>query len=238
MFFNRNVVSPVEQVVRVLRRSVQMPLLAQPVATNSLCGLAYHPDAETRLELVELIRRWMDNTGTPGQNAARLPALDVALSCCRMLAQKDKSIFDASGHQVVYPFLRDPVIGLAVERARHWPGSEKPKRVLKSILTSHMPPGMVYRPKSGFDGPYANLFAQPRFLQAFDRLVSGDSVLAGMLDISKMKSIRQWIEAGEPLGIQTSWFLWTAIFTDCWMAQLKAAHLRQPAPTPPMHLQS
>ncbi len=226
MCFNRNWVSPIERIARVLRRSVQMPLLAQPIATNSLCGLAYHPGAELRVELFELIRKWMDDAGTSSQNAARLPALDVALSCCRTLAQKDKSIFDASGHQVIYPFLRDHVIGLAVERARYWPGSDEPKKVLKSILTSHVPRGMVYRPKSGFDGPYAAIFAQPGFLQAFDRLVAGDSVFADVLDIPRMKRLRKWIQAGEPVGLQASWFLWTAVFTDCWMTQLNAAHRR------------
>ncbi len=218
-YWNRN--SRAEYPLRVLRRAGQMPLLCASVAQNPLLNVAYHFESETYREVHELLGRWMDQTLPSDDDRVRLSGIDVAMYCGDIYAQRSKSIFDAHAQPIAYPFIDRSVVRLALEQAVYWPGSEQPKRVLKSILARHVPQQMVYRPKSGFVAPAVELFSHPRFLDAFDRLLRPASALANVLDRSRMRELRGVIASANPLPMQMYNFVWAAVFTNLWIEQLK-----------------
>ncbi len=214
-------VSPIERAARILRRSSQLPMFLAGIARNPLSDIAYRVRPDTRREVLGLATAWVNSVVPSSSIEAQLPAADLALNCSRILAQKTKSVFNAYDREVVYPFLDSRMVGLALQRARYWPGRDEPKRVLKAILASHVPLDMVYRPKSPFVGPYRTMFARPEFLRMFDRLLECKTALTEFVDLPVLKQLRDRVKCEIPLPDQTYWFIWTAIFVHCWLEQLE-----------------
>ena len=152
-----------------------------------------------------------------------MPAADLTINCSRVLAQKTKSVFDAYDRKVAYPFLDSRMIGLSLQRARHWPGCEKPKRVLKAILASYVPSEMVYRPKSAFVGPYKTIFSRSEFVGALDRVLEHKTALTEFVDLSAMRRLRDRVRSQIPLPGQTYWFIWAAVFAQHWLEALETS---------------
>jgi asparagine synthetase B (glutamine-hydrolysing) len=213
--------SRIEYMLRLCRRTAQMPMLPTSIAQNPLLDIIYHVPPDTCSEVLELIDRWMTSAVPSDSDSARLPALDLALVCSGIYAQKNKSIFDADHRKIVYPFLDSRMVGLALQRARFWPGSRKPKHSLKSHLASHVPPEMVYRPKSGFVAPITQKLSQPEFLKEYDRLLETRTALLDILDLPKMKQLRQIVASGITLPDQTTGFIWATVFANCWLNQIE-----------------
>lgn len=214
-------VSPVERAARILRRSSQLPMFLAGIARNPLANIAYRVPPDIRREVIELTNAWVNSIVLSRSIEAQLPAADLAINCSRVLAQKTKSVFDAYDRKVVYPFLDSRMVGLALQRARYWPGGDEPKRVLKAILASHVPSDMVYRPKSAFIGPYRTMFSRPEFLRAFDRVLECKTALTEFVDLPVLKKLRDRVQSQIALPDQTYWFIWTAIFAHCWLEQLE-----------------
>jgi asparagine synthase (glutamine-hydrolysing) len=215
--------SRIEHVLRVLRRAAQMPRELTGIAQNPLLGILYEIEPQIRLEVIDLIRQWLEAVA-PAQNIkVKLAILDLSIICARTLAQKNKSIFDMAGRKIVYPYLDDSVIGVAIKRASYWPGNSQPKRVLKSILASDVPHHMVYRPKSGFVPPLREKFLQQEFISAYEHLIEGNSVVSNILDCRKMEELLKDIKSGTLLPAQTTRFIWGVVFTHCWLNQLETA---------------
>lgn len=214
-------VSSVERIARILRRSSQLPMYLAGIARNPLANIAYHVRPDIRREVLELTNAWVNSTVISRNIEAQLPATDLALNCSRVLAQKTKSVFNAYERKVVYPFLDSRMVGLALQRARYWPGRDEPKKVLKAILASHVPSDMAYRPKSAFIGPYRTIFSRPEFLRVFDRLLAHKTALTEFVDLSVLKKLRDRVQSQTPLPDQTYWFIWTVIFAHCWLEQLE-----------------
>jgi len=214
-------VSRIEYFLRLCRRSVQMPMLQASIAQNPLLGITYHVQDSIYFNVLDLIERWMKSTIPSDNDKVRLSAIDLALVCSEIFAQKNKSIFDAHSRQIIYPFLDHRMVELALQRACYWPGSKQPKWVLKSILASHVPQDMVYRSKSAFIAPIRQKFSQLEFLKAFDQLLNSKSVLTDVLDLVKMNQLRKIIVDEAPLPSQTYNFIWVAVFTNLWLSQLE-----------------
>ena len=213
--------SPIERIGRIVRRSSQLPIVMAAIARNPLADIAYHVRPDVKREVLELASMWVSSIVPSRSVDALLPAVDLAINCSRVLAQKTKSVFDAYDRKVAYPYLDNRTIGLAVQQARHWPGREESKRVLKAILASHVPSEMVYRPKSGFVGPYRTIFSRSEFIRAFDRILEHRTALTEFVDLSVLKKLRDRVQAEMALPDQTYWFIWTIIFAHCWLEQLE-----------------
>ena len=213
--------SSFERIGRILRRSAQLPMVLGAIARNPLANIAYPVQPEIQREVLELATNWINENAPSESFEVRLPAADLAINCSRVLAQKTKSVFDACDRKVVYPFLDGRMVGLAIQRARYWPGRTEPKRVLKAMLASCVPPEMVYRPKSGFVGPYRTIFSQPKFLSKLDQLIECKATLTNFVDLPVLKKLRDAIQSQLSLPDQTYWFIWSAVFAHCWLESLE-----------------
>jgi len=213
--------SRIERIGRVLSRSSQLPIVLAAIARNPLANIAYRVRPDVKREVLELAGMWVNSIVPSRSVNAQLPAADLAINCSRVLAQKTKSVFDAYNRKVAYPFLDSRMIGLAVQRARHWPGREEPKRVLKAILASHVPSEMVYRPKSGFVGPYKTIFSRSEFVTALDRVLEHKTALTEFVDLFALRRLRDRVRSRTPLPGQTYWFIWAAVFAHHWLEALE-----------------
>ncbi len=208
-----------ERRLRLLRRSCQMPLLPASMAQNPLLDIAYSASRESREAVISAIGDWLEHSLPCADERARLAGLDLALVCSNIFAQKNKPLFDASPHRVVYPFLDQRMVGMALRRAVRWPGSLEAKRVLKAALAEQVPAELVYRRKSGFVAPLREKFRSSRFLAAFDRLLEPKPALASMLNGPWLRRARRDLAAGRALPAQTHNFIWAAAFTNLWIEQ-------------------
>jgi asparagine synthetase B (glutamine-hydrolysing) len=216
---------PVERRLRLLRRSCQMPMLPASVAQNPLLDIAYRANSESTHAVSQAIGYWLEHALPCADDPARLAGLDLCLVCANIFAQKNKPIFDASAHRIVFPFLDQRMVGLALRRAVRWPGTAEGKRVLKAALAGQVPAELVYRRKSGFVAPLREKLADRRFLAAFDRLLDPAAPLAGVVDLDRawLARARRAVAAGRALPPQTHSFIWAAVFTNLWLMQAHAS---------------
>jgi asparagine synthetase B (glutamine-hydrolysing) len=213
----------VERRLRLLRRSCQMPMLPAAVAQNALLDIAYLAADEARRSVLAAVAHWLEHALPCADDPARLAGLDLALVCANVFAQKNKPVFDASAHRIVYPFLDQRMVGLALRRAERWPASHDSKRVLKAALAEQVPPELVYRRKSAFVSRLRDKFAAPRFLSAFDRLFDRAAPLAPHMHNVWLHRVRRDIKRGRALPAQTYSCVWAATFTNLWLEQMLAA---------------
>ena len=208
-----------EKRLRILRRTASLPWLSAAIAQNPLSGLAYQFPQETTQEVCELLEKWSQTMVVGDEPDVRLPALDLALVCANIFAQKNKPVFAQSTHRVAYPFLDERIVGLALGHAACWPYAEQSKFALKAALAQHVPQEMVFRRKSGFVAPLSTILRDPTFLAAFDRILAKDSPLAPYLNLRVLRQLRRDVETGRDLPAQTYNLIWSAIFTNCWCEQ-------------------
>lgn len=211
--------SRIEYGTRVLARTAGLPAFVAAVAQNGFAGVLYHAPAKERDRVLALLEGWMVSTLPTKNDAVRLAGLDLALVCSDRFAQKDKAIFDSAERGIVYPYLDRRIVALALTRAVRWPGSSEPKRVLKELLARQVPANMVYRPKSGFAGPLARYMSHPRWLDAFDRVLSADNELTQLLDLRRIATLRPALAGAKPIPNPTYSFIWAVVFTGLWIEQ-------------------
>lgn len=207
-----------EYMLRILKRASDFGFPAAGIAQNALHGVTYQFDQRIREEVDEAMDRWVEVLCADGPDPARLAAIDLALTCSSIFAQKSKSIFQDSGLALRFPFLSQSVVDLAIGRAWRWPGADRPKHVLREALKRHVPSEMVDRPKSGFVAPLEQRFAGAEFLRAFDEAMSDSSPLAPYLAHARLAPLREEIAAGRSLPPQLATFVWGIAFINRWFS--------------------
>jgi len=206
-----------ERVARICRRSTGMPLLSALLAINPLAGLLYRD--ETGHSVHSLLERWIG--GWAGASFARQAvAGDLALICANTFAQKPKPILESAGHSVVYPFLDVEMVATALAAAERWQMHE-PKAPLKRALARHVPGNMVYRPKSGFDGPGNDVFHAPEYIECLNAAAEPSGPIAHVIDKKRLNMACQLLSRGKSLPGQTLGLLWTIAFADRWYRTAK-----------------
>jgi asparagine synthase (glutamine-hydrolysing) len=210
------------RLLRVLYSLAQMPSLHASMMQNPLCNIAYHVPDVLRSETHEILDEWLEGC-VPRRRAISpycFSMLDILLMCCGIFAQKDKALFDASPFEVRYPFMEPNMVELALERAIHWPGAERPKLPLKKLLIQHVPREMVVRPKSGFNPPIKQLLESAVFLKAFDHMLEPSSSLSSILDRDCIRGLQRCLKDRQYLPPETCSFIWTAVFVSLWLDQV------------------
>ncbi|MEQ1949300.1 MAG: asparagine synthase C-terminal domain-containing protein [Bryobacteraceae bacterium] len=216
--------STVERYCRLMRRAFALPYPLAAVAQNPLEGIAYEVDADVRDEVNAIAMDWL-RSFCPQDPRRELTAIDMALTCANIFAQKSWSLFRDAGVPVVYPFLSPEMFDVAMQLTA-WPGAPEPKWVLKAALEQSVPVEMVRRPKSGFTARTAEIFRHPAFLEAYRPLADGTSPISGMLKSEFFEWLRPKISAGHPVPAQTANLIWGAVFTSQWLTQVKQRKIR------------
>jgi asparagine synthetase B (glutamine-hydrolysing) len=189
-------------------------------AAHALHGIGYRVSEAARRQVRDSAAEWLGRIEGKGP-ATRLTALDLALTCSGVFAQKSRSLFDASKLEVIYPFLADEMVETALN-AVTWPGRDsEPKSILKAALSRQTPKQMVYRKKSAFVAPLEEQFRRGAFLRAFDRLNDSNAPLAPFIDRKFLRLIRPSLAGGERLPAPTASLVWTAIFVNQWLEQVQ-----------------
>lgn len=201
-----------ERVARILRRSIQMPLLSSILAQNPLATTFY---GMTSRHLVDdLLEAWIG--GWAGEiPSTRVVAADLALTCTNIFAQKAQPIFELAGHKMLYPFLENEIISMALRSTPHWQ-MEEPKAPLKQALSRRIPRNMVYRPKSGFIDPKGEFFFSAEFIDYLRSAAESTSPIAHMLERKPLLKACDLLVQKKELPPQTLNFLWAVVFTDRW----------------------
>jgi asparagine synthetase B (glutamine-hydrolysing) len=205
-----------ERRLRVLRRAAQLRYPLAAFAQNPLEGIAYHASEANKKDVQTLALNWLDSLCS-ADSPVQMAALDLALVCSSIFAQKTKSLFAGSQLEVVYPFLEPEVVDLALDLGSRSDTPTDPKWVLKAALARQVPTECVYRPKSGFTGRTERDFQHPAFLECFDSVTSPNSILSDFIDRGFCKAIRPKLATGTPLPSQTSNFIWGAVFVNQWL---------------------
>ena len=205
-----------------LYTSAQMPILQASVARNPLSEIAYHFPDHVRSETQTLLGDWLDSSVPWKQDISPqlVSALDLILICCGLYAKLRKAIFDASPIEVRYPFLEPNMVKLGLERAIHWPGTERGKLALKNLLAQHVPREMVFRPKSTFVPPIKELkelLQSPAFLKALDKLLEPTNPVSSTLNLRFTRRLQAYLKQGKHLPLEIHNFIWSAVFTGLWL---------------------
>jgi asparagine synthase (glutamine-hydrolysing) len=209
--------SQIAHFLRILHHCAQMPSVQARLTQSPLCGIAYHVPHLLRSETIEFLVEWLEGCvpSAGGLSPQHFRALDIMLVCCSIVAQKDKSIFDASPVEVRYPLLEPNMVRLALERAIHWPGAEE------RLLAQQVPQEMVYRPKSGFGPPRRELLGSAVFMKAVDHMLDVTGPISPILDRDCIGSLRPYLEQGRDLPVVTTDFIWTAVVVSLWLDQVR-----------------
>ena len=202
----------IEYISRVLRRSIDMPLLSAVVAQNPLAGTFYHNLARNSVD--RLLAEWVGGWGSDVLSR-RIVAADLALICANIFAQKSQPILESAGHRVVYPFLETQAVNVAMASTPYWQMDE-PKAPLKRSLARYVPRDMVYRPKSGFVDPHGSVFVNAEFIAHLRAAAEPTSPIASVLKSKHLIKACELLSRKKKLPVQTLNCLWAITFTDRW----------------------
>jgi asparagine synthetase B (glutamine-hydrolysing) len=212
--------SRAESVLRKFARTAGLPDFAGNLAVHPLRGIGFRPNPADAADLVAAMTQYHSELFPAGDPDLAFCALDIVHQCAGVLAQKDQSVFSASGMRLGFPFLEPKLLRLALERVRFWPGTREKKASLKRLLARAVPPSMVYRPKAGFVIPQEHTFSHPEFLGRLDTLLDDRAhPLNQWLDQRMLQSLRRALVARERLALFTYSFLWAAVYNHSWLSQ-------------------
>jgi asparagine synthetase B (glutamine-hydrolysing) len=202
-----------EAVVRPVARSAGLSLPAALTAQNGIVD-DFVAVPEIRHELQPLLARWieLEDGFTIPEKAV---VADMALTCANVFAQKSLAMLSRAGHRVVFPFLDDEVVSLALAVVRAWRVWE-PKALLKQSLAKHVPSEMVYRPKSAFADPLSRLFRTPVFIQMLRECAGDTGPLRDLLVKRRIQEACRLLGMEHSIPSQTFNLLWAIVFTDRW----------------------
>jgi asparagine synthetase B (glutamine-hydrolysing) len=214
--------SKVEERLKLLRRAYQLPFPFSAISQNALAGIAYHVPENISREVGSMGISWLHSI-SPEDPHIQLAALDLSLVCSGIFAQKSKSLFTASDLAIIYPFLSQEMVRIAL-LSGNWQGSDQEaKWLLKAALARHIPSEMVYRAKSGFVAPMSEKFKSDSFLVAFDKLLAGRSQLSPFLEKKFLQNIRGRLAEKNVLPPQTANLVWAIVFVSEWLEQVSGA---------------
>jgi asparagine synthase (glutamine-hydrolysing) len=206
----------IERVLRLMRRSAQMPIEQFAVAQNPLHGIGFHFSREVVADANTAFQTWIDGA-VPADALLRVPAADLMLTCTRIFAQKAKGVYDSAGVEAVYPYLDAALLRFAFERRVELAVDAEPKALLKELLCKSVPREMIYRPKSGFVAPRTELFADDEVVSSVERLARGASLISEYLDAPCLCRVLELLKGRKPLSPQTHSFVWAAVVIDVWL---------------------
>jgi asparagine synthetase B (glutamine-hydrolysing) len=201
-----------EAATKILARSAQLPLLSASLAQNALSGRHY--SSETQHVVNEALRGWTVGWSGGDQNQ-NLVAADLALTCANVFAQKTRPLLEREGHSVLFPFLDDAFVSMALGSLSDAPTGFA-KAPLKASLARHLPKDMVHRPKSGFVDPKAEVFYDELFLAHLSHAFSDSAVVAPFINRNALALAHQSLGRGLPLPPQVLNFVWAVVFLDRW----------------------
>jgi len=182
------------------------------IAQNPLDGVIYGAGARARVEA--LLDGWMRAVvGSEFRRAAT--AADLALVCANIFAQKARPIFESHGHETVFPFLEPPMVELMLGAGIDWKMSTA-KAPLKALLCEIVPQDMVFRPKSGFVDPRAEVFHDATFLEYLAAVTDDASPIGCLLDRKRIGKLVALLHGDHALPAQTEHFVWAVVFADRW----------------------
>jgi hypothetical protein len=214
--------SKIEQWSKLLRRAYQLAFPLSAISQNALAGIAYQVPEEVSREVQSMAISWLHSI-SPSDTRLQLAALDLSLTCSGIFAQKSTSLFVAAGRNIVYPFLNEQLVRLALSSGNWQEADQEAKWLLKAALARHIPSEMVYRAKSGFIAPMSEKFKSNAFLGAFDKLLAGKSLLSPFLKMNFLKHVRGRLGAKSNLPPQTANLVWAIVFVSEWLEQVTYA---------------
>lgn len=201
-----------EYLCRMLRRSMDMPLLSAALAQNPLSGVLYRnlPTNDVHNLLADWVGGWV------GESIPhRIVAADLALTCANIFAQKGQPILELAGHRVHYPFLQTEVVSVALASIHHGQMDE-PKAPLKRSLARHVPRDMVYRPKSPFTDPLDRVFFDANFIAYLRSAADSASPISTLLNQKPLIKVCDLLSRRVDLPLQTRNCIWSITFMDRW----------------------
>lgn len=202
----------IESVARILRRSIEMPMLSAILAQNPLAGTFY--SNASRFSVDDRLKTWIE--GWAGELLpTQIVAADLALTCANIFAQKSRPILESAGHKVLYPFLETEMVSTALAVMPHWQMDE-PKAPLKKSLARHVPHNMVYRAKSGFVDPKREIFFNAEFIDHLRTAAGPTSPIAHMLEQKPLLKACELLAQKRTLPPQTLNLIWAVVFIDRW----------------------
>jgi asparagine synthase (glutamine-hydrolysing) len=207
--------------LRLLTRASQHRFPLAAVAQNALAGIAYNVPKHIASEVESLVFDWLRSISPPGSHL-QLTALDISLVCASIFAQKSKSLFAASALNVTYPYLSRQISRIAFASGDSVGANGEAKWLLKAALAQHVPPEMVYRPKSGFVAPIGDKFKSDAFLASFDKVLAGKSQLSPFVEKKFLRDIRATVTARGSLPVQTNNAVWAIVFASEWLEQVSS----------------
>ena len=201
-----------EYITRILSRSSNMPVFAAAWAQNPLAGVFFKD--QSRNSVYGMLQNWIDEW-TDNSTSQRIVATDLALICANKAARKTQPVFDSAGYKVVYPFLDNTMIPVVLDAVSFWQMDE-PKAPLKRALVRHVPPEMVYRPKSGFESERKEIYFNEEFIDYLHSVIEPTSPISHLLQEKPLLKACQLLSHKKMLPITTLNLLWTIVFTDRW----------------------
>ena len=201
----------IERFTKRLRGSDGTSPVCSFIAQNPLDGVIYGAGARARVEA--LLDRWMRTVGPDFRRAAT--AADLALVCANIFAQKARPIFESHGHEPVFPFLEPAMVELMLGAGLDWRMSTA-KAPLKALLCESVPAEMVFRPKSGFVDPRAEVFHDPTFIGYLAAVAEDSSPIGCVLHRRRLGKLLTLLQANQALPPQTEHFVWAVVFADRW----------------------
>lgn len=212
----------VERVVRLIRRSVQMPILpAAVLAQNPLDGIAYEVPDGSRDALIESIDQYLIGLIADLSPEEKFSMLDILHVCAGIFAAKSFDPLRHRGVSAVYPYLEPNVLRAAISLDWEQKSEEgEEKALLKNMLANHVPSEWVYRPKTGFVPPIESLLASGTAQSYVREVVLAETgPIRGFLNRDRVRKMVDAAGQEKALGGQTYYFLWGIIMLTAWLRQ-------------------
>ena len=196
----------------LFRHSLNMPILSAMLAQNPLAGTLYNDTNRKPVDtlLYDLTRGWSGNS-----SMQHFIATVMLLSQANIFAYKNQSILEIAGHEVAYPFMDSDMLSLGLAAIPYW-GMNMRKAPLKRSLARHIPPYMVYRPKSGFTDPRNKTFYDAEFIGYLRAAAEETSPVAFILNRKLVLKACDLLSRGNKMPVSTLYCLWAITFVDRW----------------------
>ncbi len=209
-----------ERTCRLLRRSSMLPVTLAAVAQNPLQEILYSFTSHTVHEALNEVSTWLERASASVPMQFRIPLADLTVICSGIFAQKNYAVLSSAGFRPAYPFLRQEIMKHACFEACRRTNKSGAKLILKQALARQIPKELVYRPKSAFAPPQAQILRSKFFRDAFDKVVDSKSPLGEWLDRRALLKLQSAIARGSNLPHQTASFAWLITFVNEWLVQL------------------
>ncbi|HWP36236.1 MAG TPA: asparagine synthetase B family protein, partial [Gemmatimonadales bacterium] len=207
---------------RFVGKSLRMPLAHAVVAQNALDEYLYPALNGVHEELQVEIERSIGALAAGVEPEEQLSLLDLVWVCAGRMAPKSFDPLRVRGTRPVYPYLEPAMIrlGASLSWREKWSSGE-PKALLKSLLAEEIPPEWVYRPKSGFTPPAAEILASGSMQDYLhDVVLSRANPLLPWCRVDRVRKLADRAARRAGLGSGAYDFLWVLAFASGWLRQV------------------